>query len=152
MADSPIIDPKTGNPMDTSGVKNIVGDDQLRAKQAAEEIRVILEAYDAELFPVIMLSPRGVVGTSVDVLPKKRAEMPLTPQDNGAKEAIKPLDAGDAGKDAEVAGPSVETPDETSEPDAKVIDLKKAVKISAVDKKADAAADDLPQDEGGDAK
>lgn len=71
-----IIDPKTGQPMVMDGVKNIVGDDELRAKQAAEEIRVILEAYDAELFPVIMLSPKGVVGTSVDVMPKSRLRPP----------------------------------------------------------------------------
>ena len=63
-----------GAPLDTSGAKAVVGDDQLRAKQAAEEIRLILDAYDAELFPVMMLSPKGVIGVSVDVLPKNRAQ------------------------------------------------------------------------------
>lgn len=82
-----IIDPRTGRPMDTSGAKQILGDDQLRAKQAAEEIRVILEAYDAELFPVIMLSPRGVVGVTVDILPKKRGEIPQTRQEAKPEEA-----------------------------------------------------------------
>lgn len=77
MAQSPIIDPNTGQPMNMAGAKQVLGDDQLRAKQAAEEIRVILEAYDAELFPVIMLSPRGIVGTSVDVIPKQRATAPM---------------------------------------------------------------------------
>jgi hypothetical protein len=77
MAQSPIIDPNTGQPMNMAGAKQVLGDDQLRAKQAAEEIRVILEAYDAELFPVIMLSPRGIVGTSVDVIPKARATAPM---------------------------------------------------------------------------
>jgi hypothetical protein len=91
MAQSPIIDPNTGQPMNMAGAKQVLGDDQLRAKQAAEEIRVILEAYDAELFPVIMLSPRGIVGTSVDVIPKAR---PTAPMDHG------PVPEGEIAADA----------------------------------------------------
>ena len=51
-------------------------DAQLRCRQAAEEIRVILEAYDAELFPVMMLSPKGVLGTTIDIVPKAKPQGP----------------------------------------------------------------------------
>jgi hypothetical protein len=96
-----IIDPRTGRPMDTSGAKPVLGDDQLRAKQAAEEIRVILEAYDAELFPVIMLSPRGVVGVTVDILPKKRPEMPMTRE-------VDSLEASDEAADVKEEAPAAD--------------------------------------------
>ena len=90
-----------GAPLNTDGAKMIMGDDQLRAKQAAEEIRVILDAYDAELFPVMMLSPRGVVGVTVDIIPKQRPQMPQGPV---ATEPVKTEEA--PAEDGEV------TPDE----------------------------------------
>ena len=46
---------------------------------------MILEAYDAQLFPVMMLSPRGIIGVSVDVIPKAR----MTPEQAAAVEAEK---------------------------------------------------------------
>lgn len=46
-------------------------DTQLRCKQAAEEIRNILDAYDAELFPVMAISPKGILGTTIDIVPKQ---------------------------------------------------------------------------------
>ena len=49
-------------------------DDQLRCKQAASEIRVILDAYDAELFPVMMISPKGILGTTIDIVPKQKQQ------------------------------------------------------------------------------
>lgn len=110
MAQSPIIDPKTGQPMNVDGAKAVMGDDQLRAKQAAEEIRVILEAYDAELFPVIMLSPRGVVGTSVDIIPKKRPEMPAARQADELK-AVEPAKAKEAADDAPEAEKDISPPE-----------------------------------------
>lgn len=127
MEQSPIIDPKTGQPMNTAGAKAILGDEQLRAKQAAEEIRVILDAYDAELFPVMMLSPRGIVGVTVDVLPKKRDIAPMT---RPATETPGPgeksvSEAADEAADGKEAAPADEgdVPPEAEKAKTEVIDL-----------------------------
>lgn len=146
MAQSPIIDPNTGQPMNVAGSKQILGDDQLRAKQAAEEIRVILEAYDAELFPVMMLSPRGVVGVTVDVLPKQRPTAPMerVPAEDkeastldGLKDAA-PSDEGQVPEEAEKAAPEAngEAVEAEKEVGAEVVDLADAKK------EADTVGDD----------
>ena len=66
-----------GTPVETIEAKPVVTDAQLRSRQAAEEIRIILEAYDSELFPVMMLSPKGVIGVSIDIIPKAKRPVPL---------------------------------------------------------------------------
>jgi hypothetical protein len=119
MSDSKIIDPNTGQPMDLAGAKPVVGDDELRAKQAAMEIRTILEAYDAELFPTMVLSPRGILGVSVDVLPKSR----LNPQQAQAV-------AGDAPKMEDQVQPDQAAGDDGA----------------AVEEAADAKADDAKEE------
>jgi hypothetical protein len=125
MSESPIIDPSTGAPMDMSGAKMVVGDDELRARQAATEIRTILDAYDAELFPTMVLSPKGIIGVSVDVLPKSR----LQGQPSGIRGTTAPAladevqpdqaagDDGAAVEDnaADQDGNTAETPDEASD-------------------------------------
>ena len=67
-----------GTPVETIEAKPVVTDAQLRSRQAAEEIRIILEAYDSELFPVMMLSPKGVIGVSIDIIPKAKKPVPLS--------------------------------------------------------------------------
>jgi hypothetical protein len=94
MSESGLVGPG-GAPLNTDGAKAIVGDNELRAKQAAAEIKTILEAYDAQLFPVMMLSPRGVIGVSVDVIPNARPTIPMKPEtkDEGAKTDVDPVPA-----------------------------------------------------------
>ena len=67
-----------GTLVETIEEKPVMTDAQLRSRQAAEEIRIILEAYDSELFPVMMLSPKGVIGVSIDIIPKAKKPVPLS--------------------------------------------------------------------------
>lgn len=92
--------------------KQILGDDELRAKQAAQEIKVILEAYDCQLFPVMMLSPKGVIGVSVDVLPNSRLSQA---QEAAVAQAKGPVTEGNV-KDIKDDAPT-EAPAEDTEPD-----------------------------------
>jgi len=76
-----MIEKKDLDPVAVAEDKPKLTDAQLRCRQAAEEIRVILEAYDAELFPVMMISPKGILGTTIDIVPKQpkpqiQAEVP----------------------------------------------------------------------------
>ena len=71
-----MIEKKDLDPVAVPADKPKLTDAQLRCRQAAEEIRVILEAYDAELFPVMMLSPKGVLGTTIDIVPKAKPQGP----------------------------------------------------------------------------
>jgi len=71
-----------GTPVETIEEKPVMTDAQLRSRQAAEEIRIILEAYDSELFPVMMLSPKGVIGVSIDIIPRAKKPIPQAAQAN----------------------------------------------------------------------
>jgi hypothetical protein len=95
MSESGLVGPG-GAPLNTDGAKAVLGDDQLRAKQAAQEIKTILEAYDAQLFPVMMLSPKGVIGVSVDVIPNTRPSIPMGPELTGQEVPDKAAGDGEA--------------------------------------------------------
>jgi len=71
-----MIEKKDLDPVAVAEDKPKLTDAQLRCRQAAEEIRVILEAYDAELFPVMMISPKGILGTTIDIVPKAKPQGP----------------------------------------------------------------------------
>jgi hypothetical protein len=95
MSESGLVGPG-GAPL--AGAKAVLGDDQLRAKQAAAEIKTILEAYDAQLFPVMMLSPKGVIGVSVDVIPNTRPSIPMGPELTGQEGQAVPDKAASDGE------------------------------------------------------
>lgn len=51
------------------GVKMVEGDDQVRAKKCLADIQILLQKYDCQMLPIIVLGPGGVQQASVQVVP-----------------------------------------------------------------------------------
>jgi len=144
MSESGLVGPG-GAPLNTDGAKAVLGDDQLRAKQAAAEIKTILEAYDAQLFPVMMLSPKGVIGVSVDVIPNTRPAIPMAPELTGQEVPDKA--AGDSEAVVEAKSDKC-CPADVDPVPAEVIALEKKEGLKTDAALDEALTDEVAPDEG----